>query len=217
MEKFLFIFLFAVFSSSISFSQENIIQKTDTTGMYRLRDVMVTATKTQTPQLDVASSVSVIDSIQIARSNGATFLDLMQNQYGLVISQSGGPGQLAQIYLRGSSASHVLVEVDGVKMNMPDYVNNSYDFSFVPLDNIQRIEILRGPQSTLYGSDAMAGVINIITQKGGNQPNYFINLEGGSLNTYKGLIGFNGSYGNTGYSLALSKIKSEGISSSYKT
>ena len=125
MEKFLFIFLFAVFSSSISFSQENIIQKTDTTGMYRLRDVIVTATKTQTPQLDVASSVSVIDSIQIARSNGATFLDLMQNQYGLVISQSGGPGQLAQMYLRGAGASQVIVEIDGVKMNMPDDVNNS--------------------------------------------------------------------------------------------
>jgi vitamin B12 transporter len=217
MKKISFIFLFTVFSSSVSFSQEDIIQKPDTAGIYRLRDVIVTATKTQTPRLDVASSVSVIDSIQIAQSNGATFLDLIQNQYGLAVSQTGGPAQLAQINLRGAAAGHVLVEIDGVKMNMPDDVNNSFDFSFVPLDNIQRIEILRGPQSTLYGSDAMAGVVNIISKRGGNQPNYFLNLEGGSLNTYKGLIGVNGNYGNNEYSLTLSKIKSEGISSADKT
>jgi vitamin B12 transporter len=211
------VLLFLLFSFfSIVNAQDFTIQKTDTAGLYRLSEVVISATKTATPKIDVASSVSVIDSAQIAGSSGADFLDLLKNQYGLAITQSGGPGQLAGVYLRGAAADQVLIEIDGVKMNMPDEVNNSYDFSFIPLDNIQRIEVLRGPQSTLYGSDAMSGVINIITKKGSGRPNYFLNLEGGSFNTYKGLIGLNGSYEKTEYSLTLSKTKSGGVSSADK-
>jgi vitamin B12 transporter len=210
--KFFLCFFLISFPTVFLFSQINPTQKTDSLGIYRLSEVVVTATKTKTQELEVGSSISVIDSTQIAQSNGADFLDLLKNQYGLSISQSGGPGQLAQMYMRGAAPDQVLVEIDGVKMNMPDDVNNSYDFSTIPLDNIQRIEILRGPQSTLYGSDAMAGVINIITKKGNGKTNYFLNLEGGSLNTYKGLFGINGSYENANYSLTLSKAKSRGIS-----
>jgi vitamin B12 transporter len=210
--KFFLCFFLISFPTVFLFSQNATTQKTDSSGIYKLSEVVVTATKTKTQELEVASSISVIDSSQIAQSNGADFLDLIKNQYGLSISQSGGPGQLAQIYLRGAAPDQVLVEVNGVKMNMPDDVNNSYDFSTIPLDNIKRIEILRGPQSTLYGSDAMAGVINIITKKGSGRSNYFLNLEGGSFNTYKGLFGVNGSYGKANYSFTLSKVKSQGIS-----
>jgi vitamin B12 transporter len=159
----------------------------------------------------VASSITVIDSAEIARSNKTNVLDLLKDQYGVSVVQSGGPGQLAQLNMRGAAASDVLVMIDGVRLNNPDASDNSYDFSSLPVDNIERIEILRGPQSTLYGSDAMAGVINIITKKGNGTPSYFFNLEGGSLNSFKGLAGAGGSYGQADYSVTFSKTGTDGI------
>jgi vitamin B12 transporter len=183
----------------------------DTSKVYKLSEIVVTATRTNTPSVEIASSISVIDSAEIVQSNKINVLGLLKDQYGLSISQSGGPGQLAQLYMRGASPGDVLVLIDGVKVNMPDDPENSYDFSNLPLDNIDKIEILRGPQSTLYGSDAMAGVINIITKKGNGTPSYFFNLEGGSLNSFKGLAGINGSYRQADYSITFSKTGSDGI------
>jgi vitamin B12 transporter len=180
--------------------------------VYKLSEIVVTATRTNTPSVEIASSISVIDSAEIAQSNKINVLGLLKDQYGLSISQSGGPGQLAQLYMRGADPGDVLVLIDGVKLNPPEFSGNSYDFSNLPIDNIERIEILRGPQSTLYGSDAMAGVINIITKKGDGKPSYFFNIEDGSLNSFKGLAGTNGSYEQADYSVTFSKTKSNGVS-----
>ena len=188
------------------------IYSQDTSKVYKLSEIVVSATRTKTPSIEIASSISVIDSAEIARSNKINVLGLLKDQYGLSISQSGGPGQLAQLYMRGAEAGGVLVLIDGVKLNNPDDPGNSYDFSNLPTDNIERIEILRGSQSTLYGSDAMAGVINIITKKGNGEPSYFFNLEGGSLNSFKGIAGTNGSYGKADYSVTLSKTGTDGVS-----
>jgi vitamin B12 transporter len=184
----------------------------DTSKIFKMSEIVVTATRTNTPSIEIASSISVIDSAEIASSNKSDVLSLLKDQYGLSISQSGGPGQIAQVYMRGADPGFVLVQIDGVKLNMPDDPGNTYDFSNLPVDNIERVEILRGPQSTLYGSDAMAGVINIITKKGSGAPSYFFNLEGGSLNSFKGLAGVNGSSGQTDYSMTFSKTKTRGIS-----
>jgi vitamin B12 transporter len=183
----------------------------DTSKIYKLSEIVVSATRTNTPSIEIASSISVIDSAEIAQSNKTNVLDLLKDQYGLSIVQTGGPGQLAQLYIRGAGAGEVMVLIDGVKLNNPDDPGNSYDFSNLPVDNIERIEILRGPQSTLYGSDAMAGVVNIITKKGDGSPSYYFNLEGGSLNSFKGLAGTSGSYGQADYSVAFSKTGTDGI------
>ena len=188
------------------------IYSQDTSKVYKLSEIVVSATRTNTPSIEIASSISVIDSAEIASSNKTNVLDLLKDQYGLSISQSGGPGQIAQIYMRGANPGHVLVQIDGVKLNMPDDPSNTFDFANLPVDNIERIEILRGPQSTLYGSDAMAGIINIITKKGEGKPSFFFDLEGGSLNTFKGLAGTNGNYGQADYSITFSKTKSKGVS-----
>ena len=87
-----------------------------------------------------------------------------------------------------------------------------YDFSALPIDNIERIEVLRGPQSTLYGSDALAGVINIISKKGNGSPKFSLLTEGGSYNTYKAQLGVNGSLQKLNYSVALSRTGSDGFS-----
>ncbi|MFO7447023.1 MAG: TonB-dependent receptor [Ignavibacteriaceae bacterium] len=205
-KKFLLLYFLSFLISTNSFSQ------TDSVKTYNLSDIVVTATRTETSLLEVASSISIIDSAEIAHSAGISLFGLLKGEYGLTTSQSGGPGQLAQVYLRGADPEHVLVNIDGVKANQPDDVNNSYDFSYISTDNIERIEILRGPQSTLYGSDAMAGVINIITKKGSGTPKYSLNLEGGSLNTYKGMLGTSGGTKVLNYSLTLSRAQSDGIS-----
>ncbi len=102
-----------------------------------------------------------------------------------------------------------------VEVNMPNDPSNFYNFFSLPLDNTNRIEILRGPQSTLYGSDALTGVINIITQKGKGKPAFNLGFEGGSYDTYKGTITSLGSVGKFNYSAAFSRTKSDGYSCSF--
>ncbi len=201
-------FIILLFFSSIVFAQTS-----DSTKIYHLSEVVVTATKTKTPELEVASSISVIDSAEISRSVNNSVFGLLKDQYGLSFSQQGAPGSLSYIYLRGADPGQTLVLIDGVDMNMPNDPSNTFDFADLPVDNIKRIEILRGPQSTLYGSNAMAGVINIITKKGYGRPKFFLSSEGGSYNTYKLMGGVDGSTGPFNYTLTLSKFKSGGFSS----
>jgi len=188
------------------------IQKSDSTSLYIMSDVLVTATKTERSSLEIASSVSIIDSNEISWKKKNTVYDLLKNEYGLSLTQQGGPGSLSYIYTRGANSGHTLVLLDGIEVNMPNEPNNAFDFANLPTDNIERIEILRGPQSTLYGSDALAGVINIITKKGAGKPKFYLSTEGGSFNSYKGLGGLDGSYDFLNYSLSISKFKTDGIS-----
>jgi len=199
----LFVFLFSTFS----FAQ------TDSAKIYTLSDVVVTATKTSTPLFELANSITVIDSVEIERKKNSNVLELLKTEYGLNITQQGSFGSLANVYTRGANTGHTLVLLDGIEINMPSDPGGTFDFGNLPVDNIERIEILRGPQSTLYGSDALAGVINIITKKGTGTPKFFLSTVGGSYNSYKGLAGLNGSYDFLNYSLTLSRFKTDGFSS----
>ncbi|MEJ2614231.1 MAG: TonB-dependent receptor plug domain-containing protein, partial [Ignavibacteriaceae bacterium] len=179
-----FIFLFILFSFfTILKAQDFIVEKTDTAGLYRLSEVVISATKTATPTLEVASSISVIDSAEIVNRNSFNVADLLRDQYGVYIAQQGSPGALESIFMRGGNSNHTLVLIDGVEMNMPNDPSNTFDFSDLATDNIERIEILRGPQSILYGSDALAGVINIVTRKGYGKPKAILSFDGGSYGT----------------------------------
>ena len=197
----------------ILFSSVSLAQMTDSTKLYRMSEVVVTATKTSTPELEVASAISVIDSTEISRSENNSVFGLLKDQYGLSFSQQGAPGSLSCVYIRGADPGQTLVLLDGVDMNLPNDPSNAFDFADLPVDNINRIEILRGPQSTLYGSNALAGVINIITKKGYGKPKFFLSTEGGSYNTYKALAGVSGGSNLINYSVTLSRFKSDGFSS----
>ncbi|MBK7629343.1 MAG: TonB-dependent receptor [Ignavibacteriales bacterium] len=212
MHKTIFLFALFLFSFHQTFPQESIIQKTDTAGYYKLSEVVVSATKTNANTLQLANSISVIDAEQIINSNSNNVFDVLRNETGISFTRQGGNGTLSNIYIRGSNSSHTLVLIDGVEVNLTNDPSGVYDFSALPVDNIERIEVLRGPQSTLYGSDALAGVINIITKKGDGSPKFSLLTEGGSYNTYKGVIGLNGSTHKLKYSLALSRTGSDGFS-----
>lgn len=209
-------FLFALFAllvfSQIAFTQNSIIQKTDTSGFYRMNEVVISATKTLSNSVELANSISVIDSEQISNSNSNNVFDVLRNETGISFTRQGGNGTLSNIYIRGANSSHTLVLIDGVEVNLTNDPGGLYDFSALPIDNIDRIEVLRGPQSTLYGSDALAGVINIITKKGNDSPRFSLLTEGGSYNSYKAQLGVNGSLQELTYSVALSRTGSDGFS-----
>jgi len=213
MVKTKYAFLFAVFLfSKILFSQQDIIQKTDTAGFYKLNDVVITATRTASNTVELANSISVIDSAEIVNKNSFNTFDAIKNEYGISFTQQGGKASVSNIYIRGGSPSQSLVIIDGVEVNMPNDPSNFYNFFSLPLDNTSRVEILRGPQSTLYGSDALTGVINIISLRGTGKPVFNFGFEGGSYNSYKGTITSLGAVENFNYSVALSRTKSDGYS-----
>jgi vitamin B12 transporter len=215
-KKFLFhLFLFFAAFSVIAKAQSN-NNVLDSLKSYELSDVIITATRTATPAYELASSFSLIDSSQITDSHKNNIYELLQSQPGISISQQGAPGAFTQIYIRGADPSQTQVIIDGVSMNMANDPDNTYDFADLSTDNVERIEIIRGPQSTLYGSDALAGVINIITKKGSGRPTFSFSTEGGSYNTYKGLLGLRGSLNSLNYSLSFSKFKTNGFSAADK-
>jgi vitamin B12 transporter len=213
MEKINFIILFAVFLLPVFiFAQKEIVQKTDTVGFYRLTDVVVSATKTPSNTFELANSISIVDSSEIINKNVLNTFDALKNEYGLSFSQQGNKSGVSNIFIRGGNSSYTLVLIDGVEVNLPNDPSNFYNFFSLPADNISRVEVLRGPQSTLYGSDALSGVINIITTKGTGKPSFNFSAEGGSYNTYKGAASSLGAIDKLNYSIALSRIKSDGFS-----
>ncbi|MEW6652446.1 MAG: TonB-dependent receptor [Bacteroidota bacterium] len=177
-----------------------------------LNEVIVSATKTATPYLAIGSSVSVITSELIQQRQLKTVADVMRCIPGLTVVQQGGTGKLTNVTMRGANSNHTLVILDGVKMNDPSSPNNAFDFAALNTREIDRIEVVRGPQSTLYGSDAIAGLINIITKKGEGKPNFSFEGEGGTNKYYRGNISAAGTLEKLHYSLVAQQSGSDGVS-----
>ncbi|MEJ0096934.1 MAG: TonB-dependent receptor plug domain-containing protein [Bauldia sp.] len=131
------------------------------------------------------SSVSVISHDQIQQSSAGTVAELLRTVPGVTVTESGGAGGSAVVNLRGAEPGHTLVLIDGVRVNEPSASTGGFDFATLTVTDIDRIEVVRGPQSALYGSDAMGGVINIITRKAakGAPLRSSATVEGGSYRT----------------------------------
>ncbi|MCK5345527.1 MAG: TonB-dependent receptor, partial [Candidatus Heimdallarchaeota archaeon] len=184
---------------------------------YNLGEVLVSATKTKQYQGEVGSSTTVITSDALKKKGKSTFLEVLREVPGISIVQYGSFGGGASLYLRGSKPGHTLVMIDGVEMNDPMATDRSFDFGNLLVDNIERIEIVRGPQSTLYGSDAIGGVINIVTKKGKGDLKWAAFFEGGSYNTFKEKLGLSGSSDKIDYSLSVFRMDSDGTSKTANT
>jgi vitamin B12 transporter len=174
--------------------------------------VVVTANRTTTPGLEIASSYSVITAEELRSSNRPFLLEYLRDIEGIAITQQGGTGKLSAVFTRGANSNHTLIMVDGIKVNDPSSPNNTYDLASLQTDNVERVELVRGPQSTLYGSEAIAGVINITTRNGTDSGNFFVNAEGGSNKYYKGSAGISGSIDKLYYSAGAARIQTDGIS-----
>ncbi len=175
-------------------------------------EIVVTATRLETPRRDIASSISVITGEELERSQTFFLLDMLPEVFSLNSYQSGPRGGAASVSLRGANSEHTLVMIDGLEINDPLSPARSFDFAHLTTENIERVEILRGPQSPLFGSDALGGVINIITKKGTDGKKLSFSVAGGSWKTLSSRASLAGSGEFVSYSLGVSAFQNTGPS-----
>ena len=145
--------------------------------------VIVSATRIATPVEKIASSATVVTAAQIAAQGKQTLPDILRTVPGLNVVQAGGPGGQTSVFMRGTNSNHVKVLVDGIDVTDPSN-GEAFNFGNYLAGDAERVEVLRGAQSGLYGSDAIGGVINIITQPGTGPTQFKGKLEGGSFDTF---------------------------------
>jgi vitamin B12 transporter len=155
--------------------------------------IVVTATRIPTPELQVASSISVVTADEIADRQIQTLPDLLKDLPGLNVIQTGGAGGQTSVFIRGTNSNHTKVLVDGIDVSDPSSPSGTFDFGQFLTQDIQKVEILRGPQSGLYGSDAIGGVINVITKSGSGPAQFTAGTEAGSFDTFNQTAGVSGS------------------------
>jgi vitamin B12 transporter len=179
-----------------------------------LNEVVVTATKFPKNQVETGKVLTVIDELQLQKSAGKDISQLLNEQVGLVINGANcNPGKDKSIFLRGAGSQYILILLDGIPVNDPSGVGGAFDLRLLPVDHVERIEILKGSQSTLYGTDAIAGVINIITKKKGNKTiGGFGKVSYGSYRTFKGNVGVAGSTDLLDYNFSYTRFSTDGIS-----
>ncbi|OHX12388.1 hypothetical protein BI347_01925 [Chromobacterium sphagni] len=172
--------------------------------------VIVTASRAPQPLSKTLADATVITREEIEESGAQTLQQVLSRQAAITITGNGGPGTLSNIFMRGTNSSHTVVLVDGVRISSA--TSGTTAIQSIPLEQIERIEILRGPASSLYGADAIGGVIQIISRRGEGEPHFNAGLEVGNRGTGKLTAGVAGVQGNTAYSLQLSHAQSDGFS-----
>lgn len=174
-------------------------------------EIVVTANRLNTPGADVASSVTVITQEEIQRKQRTHLADLLREVPGLSVFSSGGPGKNTSVFIRGTNSDHTLVLIDGIEMNDPLGTARQYDFGNFSTQDIERIEVVRGSQSVLYGSDAIGGVIQIITKKGAGTLHGNVEAEYGAYHSYRLQGNVRGGDSKTNYSLGAGHQGTEGF------
>ena len=176
-----------------------------------LDPIVVTATRQPTRANELLADVSVIEREEIEAAGQSTLTELLGRQPGIQFSSNGGPGSTSSLYVRGTNAEHIVVLVDGIRVNSATLGSTS--FSRMPLSQIDHIEILRGPASALYGADAIGGVIQIFTRKGdGGGAKFNAEAGYGTYGTSQLTAGVSGSHQDLQYSLQVSQNRTNGFS-----
>ncbi|MCF8285598.1 MAG: TonB-dependent receptor plug domain-containing protein, partial [Chitinophagaceae bacterium] len=191
--------------------QEDSLQKNTTAN--QLEDVIVTANKIEQKQNGTSKVITVITAAQIQQNAGRTIAQLLNEQAGLSLPGAlSNLGTVPSIYMRGAASGRTLILLDGAPVGDPSMISNEFDLNLVPLNQVERIEILKGAQSTLYGSDAIGGVINIITKSKGS-PFASGALSSGSYGTKQGNLQFNSSINKLNFTIGFENQNADGFSS----
>ena len=170
--------------------------------------VVVSATRLPTPVAQIASSVTVITAADIERRQDRALPDVLRDVPGLTITQTGGAGGQTSLFMRGTNSNHVKLLVDGIDMADPSTPTGAADISKLLAGDIAKVEVLRGPQGALYGSDAIGGVINIITKVGEGPLAINASAEGGSFDTFNQSASLSGSDNGIHYSATVQHVLS---------
>jgi len=173
--------------------------------------IVVSPTAKETPVDQIASSVTVITAKDMERDQRRTASDALATVPGLNVVQSGGPGGLTSIFMRGTNSNHTKVLIDGIDVSDPSNPTRVFDLGQLLTSDIQQIEVLRGPQSGLYGADALGGVISIITKKGEGPPRVTGMLEGGSFGTFNQTAGVSGAQDRINYSFNVAHFRATDV------
>lgn len=171
-------------------------------------EIVVTASSLDLPLSQTPSAVAILDRKELEQMQIQSVSDALRYVPGIQVNQTGRRGAVTAVFARGGESDFNLVLVDGVQINE---FGGNYDFSTLPADAIDRVEIVRGPQSALYGSDAISSVINIITKKGTSSPTADFLAEGGSFATRRFAVGGQGSIRGWRLALNASRLDTDGI------
>jgi vitamin B12 transporter len=201
MKKEFFVVAATIISSTLS------AQEQDSSKTKQLDEVVITANKYPQKLSSTGKVLTVINRDQLEKNTGRTLAQVLNEQAGLIVNGAQGPlGTSQLIYLRGAGTANTLILVDGIPANDASGITAQFDINHFAIDQVERVEILKGAQSVLYGSDAVAGVINIITKKQGSNKPFGANasIAGGSYGTFKGSAGIGGKTGILTYNLQYS-------------
>ena len=174
--------------------------------------IVVTANRVPDQPEEVGSSVTVIERDEIERSRTREVIDVLRRVPGLSITQSGGLGSATTLRLRGADSGQVQILLDGVEVNDPSSASGDFNFAGLLASGIDRIEVLRGPQSALYGSDAIGGVVSLSTGVGTGDPTGSLTGEYGSFGTFRGSAQVQGAYDRVSYGLTAAGVLTDGFS-----
>jgi vitamin B12 transporter len=174
-----------------------------------LPPVIVTATRSEIPLANVLADVSVSDRTDIERSGAASLSEFMSRIPGMTISQTGGPASTTGVFIRGAESRFTAVFIDGVRIDSQSTGGATWEA--IPLSQVDRIEVLRGPAAAIYGSDAVAGVVQIFTRRGEQGFRPSLTLGAGSYNTYDTGVSLSGADGNVDYAIGLADTSSKGF------
>ena len=177
-------------------------------------DVFVTATRTPISKRDVIADTTTINEEEIERAGSSSLTDLLQRQPGIEIYNSGGQGKVSSLHIRGSESDHVVVLIDGLRVNQ--VTSGLTAFENIPLSQIEKIEIVRGASSSLYGAGAIGGVIQIFTKKGVSGFKPYAAIGYGRYDTKTAQAGIRAGNDSTNYAINISSLSTEGFSA-YKT
>jgi vitamin B12 transporter len=170
----------------------------------RAEPVVVTATRSEEPLEQIGGSVTVVPDATMRAQEHRAVEDALRAVPGVEIERSGSPGKLSTIRIRGADPTQVQVLIDGVRVKSAN--SGDFDLADLTLDGVDRIEVVRGPQSTLYGADAIGGVVNVITRRPRGAPSAFVDVEAGNYDTYRERIGAAGEVGPWFFTLGVSRL-----------
>jgi vitamin B12 transporter len=175
----------------------------------KLKTMVVTATRIEQPIAEIGTTVSVIDSEQIDSQKIEHVGTALEQVPGVQVTQSGSPGSVTDVSIRGATPSQTLIMIDGVEANTG--ATGEFDISNLTTDNVDQIEVLRGAGGSLYGSQAIGGVVNVISQEGEGAPQFTMLSEGGNRSTSRQVATFSGAEDKLSFSGALSYFTTQGF------